>query len=345
MAENLMFTIDWLSFTYKPKKKHAEDLSLLENFFYDFPEFDYWFPDMHRLERGRHGYSNVYQLYDEFCIMFHPDNEDMGIHVEFSSRSLPNLTKIFGLDDIQIYSDAKQIFQILKDRSCKIARLDIAYDDFTKTFTPLDFNRWKINGQISTNAQCWEYIGNEQHKGGTFYLGKRGRDRMLRIYDKEYESHGQICSVRYEFELRGKWSAWVQDQILNNGVFTVADLLDHFFVIKEAYNTNVKDNTRSVYKCEADIEESWALFLDSIRELCAKGIKAEVVVLNIKPEQSFSRMEKWLNTQVFKSLLMFTEVIGLDRLPGLLESYKDKLKPADYQMLKKYKYEYDSRVI
>lgn len=61
-----------------------------------------------------------------------------------------------------------------------------------------------INNQITTRSREWSFISSTQNggAGATFYLGKRGSDRFLRVYDKDYESDGRIPAIRYEFELR-----------------------------------------------------------------------------------------------------------------------------------------------
>lgn len=341
--EKLTFKIDWLEFTYLCPES-MENLSVWDNFLDEFPEFAERLDEMVLLERGRNGYTHVFAFTDDFTISYNPDEERLGVHVTFPAHGLYFLPEIFGFLPLDDYIGARDLLKLLKDRHCRISRMDIAYDDFTKTFTPYDFLRWKSSDRISTKFKVWGYISSQAREGGTFTLGKRGKDRFLRIYDKSYESNGAIDSIRYEFELRGDWAQSIQDHIICNHCFTVADLLDGMFVIKEEFDTDTDDSTLfSVRKSRADVDEQWQLFLDSIRELCAKGIKGEVKVPTRKFHDSFSKKEEWIDTQVLPTLFMIASVIGFDKLKEKIEVQSSRLKPLQESLLEKYKREFADR--
>lgn len=338
----LSFTIDWLEFTYLVPDG-LNGLSVWENFLADFPEFEDVLGEMILLEKGRNGYTHVFAFTDEFTISYNPDELRLGVHVTFPSHGLYRLMSIFQLDDISEYVDAAAILRILKERSCKISRMDIAYDDMSKTFTPHDFAKWKLEDRISTQCKVFGFMSSQADKGGTFYLGKRGGDRFLRIYDKEFESKGKINSIRYEFELRREWAAKIQDMILDNQSFCVADIIDNMFYVTNEYDLSGDDHLDSVRKSRAGRDEKWQLFLDTIRELFAKRMSCEVKVCNKKVHESFERTEEWVKTQVLPSLFIFSEVVGVDKLLEMIGLQAGRLKPLQRKMLEKFKWEYDSR--
>lgn len=334
------FTIDWLEFTYLCPENLA-GCSVWENFLDEFPEFEELLDDMVLLEKGRNGYTHVFAFTDEFSIGYNPDEERLGVHVTFPAHGLYRIMQIFLLDDISEYADAAALFYILKARNCKISRLDLAYDDYTKTFTPHDFMRWKMNERISTQCKCCGFMMSEATKGGTFYLGKRGKGRFLRIYDKEYESKGVINSIRYEFELRQEWASLIQDKIINQDDFSIADLIEGMFYITNEYELSgnyVTDNKR---KSRAGVDEKWQLFLDSIRTIRKRHV--EIKVCNVKKHNSFDKKEEWIKTQVLPTLFMFTEVVGMDKLLEMIGAQFGRLKPLQREMLKKFKWEYSNR--
>lgn len=336
------FVIDWLEFTYLCPENLA-GCSVFENFLDEFPEFEALLEEMVLLERGRNGYTQVYAFTDEFTISYNPDEERLGVHVTFPAHGLYRIMQIFGLDDISEYADASALMFILKSRGCRISRMDLAYDDFTKTFTPHDFACWKMTGRISTQCKVCGFMMSEATKGGTFYLGKRGKGRFLRIYDKEYESKGVINSIRYEFELRQEWATLIQDKILADVDFSVADLIEGMFTVTNEYERSDNADYNRVLKSRAGVDEKWQLFLDSIRTIRERHL--EVKVCNVKQHNSFDKKEEWIKTQVLPTLFMFSEVVGMDKLLEMIESAGTVLKPLQRQMLKKYQYEYYERCL
>lgn len=334
----LNFVIDWLEFTYKVPEG-LNGLSVWDNFLADFPEFEEMLDDMVLLEKGRNGYTHVFAFTDEFTISYNPEEDRLGVHVTFPSRGLYRIMTIFGLDDFSEYADAAALFRILKERSCKISRLDIAYDDYSKTFTPHDFAKWKLDGRISTQCKVFGFMSSQANEGGTFYLGKRGGDRFLRIYDKEYESKGVIDAIRYEFELRRDWAAFVQDRILEGKDFCIADLIDQMFYITGEYDLSGDKHLDSVRKVRAGVEEKWQLFLETMREQTLRKTQVEVKVCNLKQQNSFQKTEEWIKGYVLPTLFMCTEVWGIDKLIEMLQAQKGRLKPMQRAMLEKYKWE------
>ena len=335
------FTIDWLEFTYLcPEDMNG--LSVWENFLDEFPEFEKLLDEMVLLEKGRNGYTHVFAFTDEFTILYNPDKQNFGVHVTFPAHGLYRIMQIFQLDDISEYADASALFRILKQRGCKISRLDLAYDDYTKTFTPHDFLAWKVQERISTQCKVFGFMASEAKKGGTFYLGKRGKGRFLRIYDKEYESKGEIDAIRYEFELRQDWANTVVDRIVNEAEFSISDLIEGMFYITNEYDLTGSSGAVQVRKARAGVDEKWKLFLDSIRTIRKRHLA--VKVCNVKKHNSFDKKREWIKTQVLPSLFMYTEVVGFEHLLEMIRSQAGRLKPLQREMLKKFKREFEQEM-
>jgi hypothetical protein len=99
--------------------------------------------------------------------------------------------------------------------SLKVSRLDVALDDFDKTFTSrvfaeacvgpsLDAERAPLGPQVVTRVRrgAWDW---SRRLGGCFWLGGKKSPRLLRVYDKEQESGGLIPSTRVELQSRNEF--------------------------------------------------------------------------------------------------------------------------------------------
>lgn len=341
MVQKFDFSIDWLEFTYRAPEC-LNGLGVFENFQKDFPEivkdWEINADQVVLLAKGRNFYNTVYSFSDDYTVCYHSDRRNMGVHVTFPGHGIYKISEIFGLGDLNEHDAARKIFKILDERNCEITRLDLAYDDFTKTFTPFDFNIFMTEGRITTDSRVWSYIGSGHKRGGTFYLGKRGRDRMIRIYDKEYESDGKIDSVRYEFELKKEWSRVVQNHIINDKVFMFADLLDSMFTIKEEYDLSGDSHVDGMRKCRAGIDEKWQLFLDTMRQVFAKSM-CSVVEISLKKEKeeySYKRTYEWLRDYILPSLFIFRQTCSQQEFDEFIASGEDKLKPEKKRLINRY---------
>lgn len=339
MGMKFDFFVDWLEFTYLVPDG-LNGLSPWQNFLADFPEFADRMIDFVPREKGLFGYTDVLQYYDEMMIGYNHDHPEFGVHVIFNGSGIYRICEFFGVDNLQEHIGAKKIFEILKKRSCRITRIDIAYDDYTKTFKPSDFGLWKMQKRISTKCQRYEIIGSEDSRGDTFCLGRRGdsgNGRYLRIYDKEYESKGKIDAIRYEFEMRRAWAQKITDLVLNDQHFSFADLLEDMFDIVNEYDLSGDKNIDKNRKSRAGQDEKWALFLETIRKIYDSDV--DLKIDNKKKDNSFEKKREWLILQVMPSLFMFVAVYGLKHLEDIIDMQHGKLTDMQRKMLDKYLYE------
>lgn len=347
------FTIDWLEFTYRaPECENG--VEIFGKFREVFPEFDRdWTINADQiflLGHSRNFYNTVLMVSDDYSVSYHSEKTKMGVHVTFPGHGIWKISEIFGFNDINEFEACKKLFQILDERNCTITRLDIAYDDYTKTFTPKNFADWMLQERITSESRCWNYITSARQNGDTFYLGKRGRERYFRIYDKNYESDGKINSIRYEFELKERWSKTVQYKVLNDEIFCFADLLDSMFTVKEdwgfsgdydstkAGNKSLCDLDRT-HKSRAAVDEKWQLFLETIR----KTHESEIVLALPKEKEQYSlkRLDGWLNDYIAPSLYIYRSVVGNDAFMKMIDNIVWKLKPKQKAMINKFKEEKD----
>ena len=348
------FTVDWLEFTYRAPEECESGEEVFKMFKAAFPEIVLdWERNADQvviLDKGRNFYDSVFAFSDVYTVCYHTVKDKMGVHVTFPGHGIWKISDIFGFNCINEREACKKLFQILDDRNCEITRLDIAYDDYTKTFTPKDFANWMMQERITTDSRCWKYITSMHGCGDTFYMGKRGRERYLRVYDKNYESNGKINAIRYEFELKQRWSRTVQDKVLNDEIFCFADLLDSMFTIKEDwgfsgnYLISEHDN-----KCLSDLErkrkslaavdEKWMLFLDTIR----KTLDAEIVLALPKEKEQYSlkKLDNWLNEYIAPSLFIYRAVVGIEAFNQMIDDVLIKLKPKQQAMIRKFQSEKD----
>lgn len=224
-ADKRLLTLDWLGFTFIPI---MNDVDPLIQFFHEFPEFE-------KLYKGnllqpckiKSHYNKVLSLDNDIFICYnliddHKELDEkqiflfnMGVNVQIPSHALNSFCKLLGYDS---YSDdvVVYLFEDLISRNCKLSRIDLAFDDFSKTYTGRHYRMFwsqdRIQSPFIRNITC---MGDLNH-GFTLYVGSlKKRDKLLRIYDKWLESDGEIDSVRYEFELHADKAVAVSHMIID----------------------------------------------------------------------------------------------------------------------------------
>ena len=336
----MIMNLDWLEFTYLNFNGSEFGCTVYDNFCEEFPELEKYMEQMHMLKYGISGYSNCLQFNDDFMIWYNPKYEEMGVHVVFPGHSMHMLCDIFNLPTINDLVYAKDLLQILDNRSCRITRLDICYDDYEKMFTPQDFVRFDVEGRIRTNTRTFGYLKSRQNEGHTVYIGKRGSERYLRIYDKNYESGGKINAIRYEFELRRDYVREIARMIRNCEFFTFADLIGSFIEIIDDYdNSNGSDLAISQRKSRAGVDEKWQLLMEQMQLFAKQQIgesKVDVIVPREKQQLSINRSLRWFRSQVLPTAASLCLSLGDERFLDIVKSGQEKLNLEKQQMIRKY---------
>lgn len=234
--------LDWLSFTFKGSDVRVSD---------PYKEFKSVFGITDdELTSGfyRSSYNCVdslkgiwicHNFYDPLKVLHLTEKQakrlnNMGVHVSIPSSALAYFFNRYGLN-LDSDNALFDVIKFLKDKGCKISRLDLCYDDFSKRFS-VEYYRAKwcedvIQSPFIANISC---IGSTK-RGLTFYVGShKARQKLLRIYDKSKESHGEIDSIRYEFELHSDGADEIACQILDNpDLLRFSDFVAKFILIKD----------------------------------------------------------------------------------------------------------------
>lgn len=94
---------------------------------------------------------------------------------------------------------------VIARSSSHFTRLDIAIDIFDDGYLARTIARDVINGKMKFGRRKATVVMGEGNEGGTtVYVGSRTSPKMLRIYDKNAESNGEIKATRLEFELKAE---------------------------------------------------------------------------------------------------------------------------------------------
>lgn len=306
-------TLDWLSFTYKSPKAPADSsvpYNHFADFCKDFPELQDWIKkEGVTLARQRGWYDTILQFTDNIRINYCSSGKNsnhLGVNVEIPSHGLGFVFEKFGLSEDQV----QEFFTILWQRNCKASRLDLAFDDFSKTFSPRHFALWYLDGQISTNYRRFQLVGSCSDDGGTFYLGDRGSGKILRIYDKAFESKGVIDSVRYEVELHSDYADSMMSYIRTGGDLSFSSYIGNFLRVV------VRDNVRhmsghdlpSVFKNRAHAPSlpAWTEFL---RKWQVLRIVDKVKVPKKQSSVNSESLRRWVYS-IAGSLRAFSDLCG-----------------------------------
>lgn len=197
----------------------------------------------------------------------------------------------------------------------KATRFDIALDDFQKTIT---FE------EISEAGRVKNYTGfrkepvvhhtyrDKKIAGYTLVFGARHCDRLLRFYDKEFESKGRIKSNRLELELHDKlaekaiadWLSLEPGQFEEMSPKLLAGMVvGTIDFVKRGHDKNVSRMPRL---------EWWTRFKDMV------GLEIRHTVEAVAT--SYERKKKWITRQVSVTLAMFKKVMGLRGFKQYLNS-------------------------
>jgi len=186
----------------------------------------------------------------------------MGVNVSVPSHGLEWL---FGLFDLNIDDDdaVQKLFLLLKERHCHCSRIDLAFDDFGKTFRPSHYITWWFNGNFRSKFRKMQIASTSRDIGNTFYLGSRKTGKMLRIYDKDFESDGVIDAVRYEFELHVDYARDMFQYLCDHAVVDfIAYLRTYFDICELKYKKDGSLDSRN--KDKWSLLPEWKEWLDNL---------------------------------------------------------------------------------
>lgn len=327
---NLSGKIDWISFTFKSQDEFCSD---------EYAKFCKVFPEFQDLQekgievvcrhRGDRFYDHVVTFNDYFRIAYRvkslggvQSSRNLGVNVQIPSHGLEYVFNLFGLQVNQV----QEFFQLLYVRNCSISRLDIAYDDFNKTFKPYDWEIFRVQDRLVTNYKSFKYISSGRRCKDTFYIGNRSSGKVCRIYDKAGESNGTIDAIRYEFEYHGKFCEDFAYHIREYGTVPAFDNVFSCWVSKVLPEGFEKKN-----RSEAKPDSVYEKFIAD-----AKLSFSEQLTISkfTDHEQTLKKSAKWIVTQVFPTIKTFINVFGWAKFRALYEASNchslDSLFRSDY---------------
>lgn len=247
------------------------------------------------------------------------------MYVSIPAHGLHYLSQLLDLDceiNTENYLEIKPVFEKLRKENCTLSRLDIAFDDESKTFTPRDFFHFWDNRQVQSPCHSYTFCGS---KGSTFYVGSRA-NKILRIYDKTVESDGKIDAIRYEIEMHHRYANDVMQMIIDEN-FNFFELLQKWFVrLKvEAPCESLKDKSRlSVLE---DLPE-WVEFINSQN---VGFVNCHCVFPVHGNDVDMQKKRVWLRRQVARTLVTFIKSDGIDSLYDMLDDVV--LRPVDCKII------------
>lgn len=325
--ENVM-SLDWLTITYKPQNSTDSRIQLMltnpEGSYkvdeevmhvYSMLPIDYlWIelPSLHafcldhakEMPKGRFNYNSGLFAgsgngYTDFMILYCRCTDTagldyafrQGVNISIPGHYIKTFAEVLGFDtDVDDF--IPQFFSFLRDHGFHASRIDIAFDDFSKTVRPFQIGQEMFNSNVISKYRNWSFTGSEHQIGCTFYIGDR-KQKMLRIYDKDYESKGTVDSVRYEAEFHEKHAKHLFNEIADN-TFNFnfkTSILDTFFKLSTLSTlSDIWDQlwSKGQFSEELDIRPFKA------KEAYAYNCKFETTVVNFMATLAEHYGDRWI---------------------------------------------------
>lgn len=309
--QNALF-LDWLSFSYHCDQNELDiNMGEFELFFKAFPEFESIKEELIFVTDNPRFYDHVIAFNNYIRFYYCDEFRNQGVNVQITSHGLGFFCDLFGID-----SDSENciscIMQLLKSRNCKLSRIDLAYDDYTKTYTPHDYGRLWYEERFATKFRSFRFNSSQQTKGGTFYLGSRRNQKMLRIYDKDYESQGEIPAIRYEFELHGDNANDMMNYFLDNSTLDFASYLKDWFYILE----NKKSSYNNNHNFDDSVCPEWFGWLN---HCVLDKFNAHIQIKKSEKDRTLDNFENYIEKQLMPSLKTYIELYGENAFFNLLK--------------------------
>lgn len=282
------FKIDWLSFTFRrPDRQPAEQI---EEFLLAFPFLKDYFDHNLSYAGGNH-YERNFRFTDGVILSYDLHNSK-GVNLSISGSCLAGLFD--WIPDISNADDPlKGVLRYLENHYSRVSRIDLAFDDYSKTYTPLDILYLHMGSRVCSPYKDDNFFfAGAEESGYTIQFGKRSSGSHLRIYDKDKESKGAIPAIRYEFELHGLTARKFCNGYLNCDKFNFKEFfLSKFKILVE----NAKDYSK---KYNAPIDPVFDAFVNMSFANISSDEVIPRYVENKTPDRVFNSFIRSLKTVV-----------------------------------------------
>lgn len=333
-------SLDWLSFTYIPECIRLAsddiegDLDIVDLFIRDFPELrDIVLEHMVNVG-GKMHYNTCLKFNDDFLLLYNDLDKPvddhalshlarMGLNFIVPSHSLDLFFDLFDVNR----SDVSGMIKILYNRSCQLSRIDLCYDDYDKKYRPLDYARFWFDDRIKSHFQTMDIKGTGKDIGNTFYLGSlKKRTKVLRIYDKDYESNGEKDCVRYEFELHAEYARDMAQYLIEHETLDFISYLRSWFEVLVAHCNNTNKS------CVSVLSEWIDYFSQSV-------FSEKIVVPRYNDKDRNKLITRFIEKQVLPSLKGYVALYGWNYVKNILDdvsmnsNYEGYIKSLDFRGL------------
>lgn len=204
----------------------------------------------------------------------------------------------------------------------RCTRFDWAVDDYNKYLSLDTISKALSDGNYARFASYKDVRSGARNLdavGRTLYLGSMKSDRLIRIYDKEVESHGAVKSIRYEIQTRDELAhsyfcaycshddAASAARSLSSSAIAAVDFVD-------------RSQSSRLDRCER--LDWWAAFVALVDE----GIR----IRSEKRSETLTRKKQWVERQVIGTLAIIKKCIGVTAFSSWLNGLiRDRLFEFD----------------
>jgi hypothetical protein len=224
---------------------------------------------------------------------------------------------------VDLNSQIKVLKFLLSIETCKITRLDIAFNDFSKLLTPQILDCWSHSGYLRRfrihSSIVENFIishGKTTSLGATKTFGRRSSQKYLRIYEA-LPIHG-IDAIRWELEVKDSKAMFIAMFLCSTSDLE-QEICGHIlgsidFVCGQSTRTD--RNFRL---------QEWENFLD----YCGGAIKFSVS----KTPVDFEKKLNWLFRQCSKNLAIANKILGKSIIYHLLDYGESKFTVLDDNLI------------
>lgn len=325
--------LDWLAFTYfaptssliassspAPTSyyRHNCPSAELDSFMRVMPELkDIW--QLMEIRGSKNHYTQSMAIGGDFICCFNEDgvSNNMGVNFEVPSHSLRLFMELLGINP-DADNCVHELMALLYNRGCFCSRIDLCYDDDTLTFRPWDFIGLWNNNCFKTHFRKAIFMSSGQGRraGNTFYLGNlKKRDKVLRVYDKDVESNGEVNAVRYEFELHSRYAQEMQKFLITNRLLFSTYICEWFEIINPIYSE----------RRNCPISDEWKAFLDKVVDkdkFCEQLSVCDICVPKLTGFCLKQSRKEYVEKSIIKVLKDYVSYYGMEAL-------QDKIQRAD----------------
>lgn len=280
----LCISLDWIEFTFSECVPFEPICNLLG---FDYSEF-------FLCDKSRYGYNCMWKHLEYDIYIYTDGHEEMGSHISIAGHSIDIVCENKNIDSVALIT--------LLYSFGHFSRLDIALDDIHEEY-------YSVMG-VARRLRSSKYVArfkeysivraykseDESLRGQTIYLGKRGSDTFMRIYDKRLEQLAKCPSLpelpptcRWELELKDdSVDCFVRLMLFEDMTLQQA----YAYTLSRFFRIIKKDNVR---KSRCSMEKKYNEMLGHIPSC---QINSSKKILDIDKKKS------WLLKSVSKSLAL-----------------------------------------